>query len=120
MSIPLLALGIVNLLITVGVGVAIRRRYSLALTSVDEKRAGLLHYYRIALSGLVHKTSAPDGGLCALHYLSVHLLVPLLGLGLYLRTDANFLVVILAGFVSLKLVQKVYPGTRVLDGSEPG
>ena len=118
MSIPLLALGIVNLTVTVGLGLIIRKRYRLALTTVTEKRAGPLHYYRIALSGVGQKSSGRDGLLCAVHYGSLHALVPLLGLGLYLRSDANFLVVILGGFVSLKLVQKVFPGTRVHERPE--
>jgi hypothetical protein len=43
--------------------------------------------------------------------MSLHLLVPLVGLAFFLRSDVNFLVVIIAMVVSMQLYQRVYPGS---------
>lgn len=114
MHFPLLFLGGLDLIVVLALGLWIQHRYKLALTSVAEKRAGLLHYYRGRLVALVdERRLTTEGGLTALHYMALHLAIPLVGLGLYLRTDANFLFVLLGGFFSMKLVQRVYPGTRM-------
>lgn len=118
MSVPLLVLGLADLAVVVALGVWVRGRYRLALTTVAEKREGLLFFYRAELAALLSSGPSREVLLSWIHYLSLHLLVPLLGLGFYLRSDANFLVVILGGFLSLKLVQRVFPGTRLAEPSQ--
>jgi hypothetical protein len=119
MSIPLIVAATLVLVILVGLSVLIRRRYQDSLTSVAEKSAGLPFYYR----SLVSSVFGADAGLAQwtalAHYVALHMVVPLLGLGFFLRTDGNFLVVIVSLLWSLQLVQRLFPGPRPgLDESE--
>ncbi len=115
MSSPLLIIASLNLALLAGLSLQIRSRYRSSLTSVEEKSAGILFFYRNLLFSVFRGNLAFPGIQCLLHYFSLHLLVPLLGLGVFLRTDANFLVVVLAMIASMQLYQRVFPGPRRVE-----
>lgn len=110
MSVPLLIAAFLNLSVMFGMSLQIRTRYRSSLTSVEEKSAGMLYFYRNALFALFRGNLSPAGLQALAHYLSLHLLVPLLGLGFLLRSDGNFVVIVLAMFASMQLYQRVFPG----------
>ncbi len=90
--------------------ILVRSRYEQALTSVEEKSAGRLYHFRNSISRLLRGKFNPDGLYCFLLYVCLHLIVPFLGLGLFLKTDANFLVVVVSLFWSAQLIQRLFPG----------
>ena len=111
MSLPLLICALADTVIILVLAYQIRVRYQSALTSVEEKSAGKLFFYRNSIQTLFRGQSTPEGVYCLLQYAALHLLVPLFGFGLYLRTDGNFLVVIASLFWSMQLFQRLFPGT---------
>ncbi len=110
LSIPLLVFTVLCLGACFYLSVVIRQAYVHSLTSVEEKSAGIIHFYRARLRVLL--SGAPDrmSILCGLHYLTVHLIPLVAGLSFYLKTDANFLVVILSIVWNMQLFQRVFPG----------
>ena len=119
MSPILLVLGIVNALAVAVLSFRIRNKYVHSLTSVDEKSAGIIYFYRATIGRIFARPVAIDAAECALHYILLHTLWPLLGLGLFLKTDGNFLVIILSLIWTMQLIQRVYPGESS-DESEAG
>ncbi len=110
MSLPLLVAALLDLLYLILLPFFLQK---------DEARAsdeGGLASYRGCISSLWER-GGRRGVLCFLHYLGLHLFVPLLGLGFFLRSDINFLVVILSMVLSLQILQRVYPGV-LLSGEE--
>lgn len=95
--------------------VQIRKAYILSLTSVEEKSAGILHFYRRNLEALLDGDRSRLTLSCWGHYVSLHLFPLLAGLAFYLRTDANFLVVILTILWNMQLMQRVFPGPEPAD-----
>lgn len=87
------------------------RRFRNALTSIEEKNSGWAGYYRASIGRLLGGKGGLDEALALLHYVALHLLTPLLGFGLFLHSDANFLTAIVAIIVSIQLVQRLYPGS---------
>ncbi|MEQ8351204.1 MAG: hypothetical protein RH862_06955 [Leptospiraceae bacterium] len=89
----------------------IQTHYRWSLTSVQEKSAGLIHFYR----SHIHRVFR-DGDLsripleCTIHYFLMHLLVPLIFFGFFLRSDINFLGVAAGILTSLQLLKHIYPG----------
>lgn len=59
-------------------------------------------------SGKFHK----NGMFFVFHYMLLHLIIPLSGFGLFLRSDLNFLVFIGSVYWSMQLVQKLYPAVK--------
>lgn len=118
MSIPFLLVALIILLLVVGLSFYLDRRYRISLTSVEEKSAGWRFYYRGLISGLFNGDLGRDQILAALHYVASHLLTPIAGLGLALRTDGNFLVVIFSVLISMQLVQRLYPGSPEYEDDE--
>lgn len=112
MSLPLIVAALVDVAIVAALHGYIGRLYSNALTSIEEKNAGFWFYYREAMRRVLAGRPGSGEWLIFVHYLALHLLVPLLGFGLFLRTDGNFIVVILTVFWSVQLVQRVYPGSE--------
>ena len=110
MSIPILLAALALLILVAGLSFYLERRYRTSLTSVEEKSAGWCFYYRGLISGLFSGDVGRDSLLALLHYVACHLLTPVAGLGIALRTDGNFLVVILSVLISMQLVQRLYPG----------
>lgn len=111
MSLSLLIAALIDVTVAVFLATRIRTRYRSSLTSVQEKSAGALFYYRNIIRAFFRGDMSLPVLEGVLHYMSLHLLVPLVGLGLFLRTDVNFLVVIIAMVVSMQLYQRVYPGS---------
>ena len=84
MSIPLLTGALIDGILVTVLGLWIRSRYRLALTSVEEKSAGLLFYYRNGISMLFHRRFSLESFSCFIQYAALHLLV--LGLGFAVLT----------------------------------
>lgn len=93
-------------------------RYRVALTSIEEKHAGWIGYYRASMGRLFHGQGGLDEWMVLLHYVTLHLSTPLLGFGLFLRSDANFLVAIATIIVSIQIVQRIYPGSEEEDDAD--
>lgn len=93
----------------------IRRAYLESLTSVKEKSAGLLHFYRRMLESLLDGDRSRLAVYCWVHYVSLHLFPLFCGLAFYLRSDANFLVVILTILWNMQLMQRIFPGPEPTD-----
>lgn len=110
MSPALLIIGVILMIALVYLTFRIRKEYRLALTTVEEKSAGILFFYHSRVHEVVRGQFAKLSVECFLHYLSLHAVVPLIGFGFFLRTDANFIVLILSVIFSAQLIQKVYPG----------
>lgn len=110
LSEPVLVAGVLDLLVVVGLYWMIRLQYQDSLTSVEEKSAGPLHYYRARLAGFFSGNFGKANILVLFHYIGMHLLVPVLGLGLFLGTDWNFVALVLGLVASYQLLHRVYPG----------
>ncbi len=110
MSLPLFIAAIADAVIVVALHAYLGRLYRNALTSIEEKNAGFWFYYREAMRRVLSGRPGSGEWLICVHYIALHLLVPLLGFGLFLRTDGNFIVVILTVFWSVQLVQRLFPG----------
>lgn len=106
----ILVVGIIDLLVVAGLYWIIRAQYQESLTSVEEKSAGPLHFYRARVAGVLAGQADKENLIAFFHYIAMHLLVPLLGLGLFLRSDWNFLALVLGLIVSYQLLHRVYPG----------
>ena len=108
MSVPLLIGAAVDLLILLVLTVLVRNGFRNSLSSIEEKSAGFWFYYR---SG-VHQFLRGETRFLPtfLHYVALHLVVPLWGLALFWRTDINFLAIIAGLLWSLQLLQRLYPG----------
>ena len=110
MSIPLLIGALIIIILTVVLYVRIESRFRNALTSIEEKTAGKLMYYRNTIRTLLSGNIDADGLLCFSFYVLLHLSFPLLGFALLLRTDLNFLVVLLSLIWSYQLFHRLFPG----------
>jgi hypothetical protein len=119
MSIPLIVVAAFLLVLVGGLSFYLDRRFRVSLTSVEEKSAGFLFYYRSLVGSVFSADAGPENWLALAHYVALHLLIPLGGLGLWLRTDGNFLVVICSLLWSIQLIQRLYPGPVVDDWEEP-
>jgi len=110
MSAPFLIAAIVDSVLTLALTLHIRNRYNSSLTSVAEKSAGALYFYRASLRRLA---AAPglDSFVTLAHYAGLHLLVPLWGFAIWLHSDGNFLVVIAWAVWAVQLVQRLFPGS---------
>jgi hypothetical protein len=96
----------------------IRNRYRWSLTSVQEKSAGLIHFYRSSIVGLFRERSFDRTSVeCLLHYVLLHTIVPLLFFGFFLRSDINFLGVVAGIVTSLQLMKHIYPGEPAPENS---
>ena len=111
MSISLLTAALIDVALVAFLTTRIRTRYRSSLTSVEEKSAGALFYYRNVLFSFFQGNMSSPVLESVVHYMSLHLLVPLVGLGFFLRSDGNFLVVICAMIASMQLYQRVFPGS---------
>lgn len=111
----LLVLALISLAAAVYFTLQIRKAYLESLTSVDEKSAGVLHFYRRRLDLLLDGDRSQIVIFCWVHYVSLHLLPLFAGLAFYLRTDANFLVVILSIVWTMQLLQRIFPGPEPAD-----
>jgi len=115
-SVPLLVCSIAIAAVCIGLAWFVRQNYVRSLTSVAEKSAGLIHFYRAALRELLEGKANALAVVSGIHYITLHLLPLFFGLSLYLRTDANFLVVIVSIIWSMQLFQRLFPGEE--EGSE--
>lgn len=88
----------------------LRQNYVRSLTSVEEKSAGIIFFYRNAIRGLFEGQPQRLSVLAALHYATLHLIPLFTGLSFYLKTDANFLIVIGSIVWSMQLFQRLFPG----------
>ena len=89
----------------------IRTHYRWSLTSVQEKSAGLIHFYRIHINRVFKEGDLGRIPLeCSIHYALMHLVVPLVFFGFFLRSDINFLGVVAGIVTSLQLLKHIYPG----------
>lgn len=111
----LFALAVLALGAIVYLSLQIRKAYLHSLTSVKEKSAGLLHFYQRSLESMLDGDKSKLPVFCWIHYVSLHLLPLLAGLAFYLRSDANFLVVILTILWNMQLMQRVFPGPEPAD-----
>ncbi len=109
-SISFLVLAILGLAACVYLTIVLRQTYVHSLTSVDEKSAGIVHFYKGLLRKLVSGQADRLSVFAGIHYTLVHLLPLFCGLSFYLKTDANFLVVILSIVWSMQLFQRLFPG----------
>lgn len=89
---------------------SLRQNYVRSLTSVQEKSAGILFFYRNAIRGLFEGKPERLSVLAASHYVTLHLIPLFTGLTFYLKTDANFLIVIGSIVWSMQLFQRLFPG----------
>ncbi len=110
MSAPLILVAAVLLILVVGLSFYLERRFRVSLTSIEEKSAGLLFYYRSLVGNVFTRDAGRENWLALVHYVALHLLIPIGGLGFWLRTDGNFLVVIVSLLWTIQLVQRLYPG----------
>ncbi|MBE7437064.1 MAG: hypothetical protein HS115_01320 [Spirochaetales bacterium] len=108
-SLFFLLLGLLTLGALVALSLQIKKKFEASIDSIDIKAAGLLAFYRqnigLALSGM--RSGVPL--LCLLHLATLHSVVPLLGLGIFYRTDLNFLPVVLGLLLSMQIHQRLYP-----------
>ncbi|MBI3394218.1 MAG: hypothetical protein HY042_00105 [Spirochaetia bacterium] len=104
-----------NTAVAVLLAVFLRRTYQGALTSVEEKNAGLIAYYRQRVVDIFQRRLSLVSILAGLHFLSLHLLVPLWGFAIFLRSDGNFLVIVLSIIASIQLVQRLFPSESAGD-----
>ncbi|MCR9141347.1 MAG: hypothetical protein NXI24_03785 [bacterium] len=119
MSIPLIVVAAILLVLVAGLSFYLDRRFRVSLTSVEEKSAGLAFYYRSLLNSVFSADAGLENWLALAHYVALHLLIPVTGLGIWLRTDGNFLVVIGSLLWSIQLVQRLYPGPVFDEWDEP-
>ena len=102
MSPVLFILGLIVALVLVGSALFLQRawhRQGLGPGTPAAYRGSL----RAFLSGSLDRVSIA----AFINYVGLHLVVPLLGLGLFLRSDGNFLVVLVSIVWSLQLVQRL-------------
>lgn len=89
----------------------IRTYYRWSLTSVQEKSAGIIQFYRNRIAGIFRGADLGRISVeCLIHYVLLHLIVPLIFFGFFLRTDVNFLGVVLGIISSVQLLKQVFPG----------
>jgi len=68
--------------------------------------------YRAELTLFFSGKFQKNGMIFVFHYMLLHLIIPLSGFGLFLRSDLNFLVFIGSVYWSMQLVQKLYPAIK--------
>lgn len=108
MSVTLLFLSILN------VGVFLGTYYVL------KNRAGavpFLPYYRGHLRNFFQFHFSLNPLLAFLNLASLHLLIPLMGLAFLLKSDFNFMAVLIGIIVSMQITQRLYP-THPIEGDE--
>jgi hypothetical protein len=77
-----------------------------------------LSLYRADIAGFLQGIERVRTGESFFHYILLHLIVPFAGFAFLLRSDLNFLVVILSILWSLQLSQRIYPGISDSDAAE--
>mgnify|MGYP004176509193 CR=1 FL=1 len=91
----------------------IQTQYRWSLTSVQEKSAGVIHFYRTHIGRMFREGDFGRISLqCSIHYYLLNIVVPLLFFGFFLRSDINFLGVVAGVVTSLQLMKHVYPGHK--------
>lgn len=110
MSVPLLMISFLLLLAVPFLSVRIGNLYRLQLTAGRLKEEGRLQFFQHSIRNKGKGSEDRAGLFCLSLYLILHAVVPFIGLGLFLRTDWNFLVVIVSVIWSMQLLQRVYPG----------
>jgi hypothetical protein len=113
MSITLLILSIIVILVMAILTLQIRSARKRENSSLP-----FLDFYSENLHLFFTGKIVVQGVICFVHYLILHLVVPLVGLGLLLRTDLNFLVIFAAIFTSMQIVQRVYPAVPSMPDEE--
>lgn len=112
MSYFFLVLGLLILAALVYLSIQIKNRFETSIDSIDLKSAGILAFYRqnirLALSGM--RSGVPL--LCLLHLGALHSVVPVLGLGIFYRTDLNFLPVVVGLLLTMQIHQRIYPAAE--------
>ena len=104
-SLTIWILALANLAIFLTLTLTMRKR----LVNRASESQTLLGIYRNCLNRFFEGDFALSGWICFFHMVSTHLLLPLLGMALLLRTDANFLVVVVSVVVSMQIYQRVFP-----------
>lgn len=113
MSIPLFFISIIVILLLVFLTFQIR-----SIHRKENSSTPLLDFYSEQLHLFFTGKIVIKGGICFVHYVLLHLVVPLVGLGFLLRTDLNFLAIFAAIFTSMQIVQRVYPAVTSMPDEE--
>jgi len=92
-------------------GMRVRGRLLLKKTDTQTSYHSILSEYREMVDSFFKEKDARSVEAFS-HYVITHLLIPFCGFAFFLRTDANFLVVIVAIVWSLQLLQRIYPGVE--------
>ncbi len=108
MSAILIVLSFANLLLLLLLSLRIRSYYR----SVD-RDVNIIEYYGDTIQRIWQGKIGMEEMICFVHYIVMHLVVPLIGLGFTLRTDINFLAILAAIFASMQIIQRIYPGVVV-------
>jgi len=109
-SLTLLVISIFNATIALFLSYKLKDLYSASLTSVKEKSEGFLFFYRSRIDDFFRGTFNFENSIVSAHYLSVNLFPLFFGLSFFLRSDYNFLVVVISLIWTMQLYQRVYPG----------
>lgn len=112
MSFPLLITGAVLILLFAGLTLFLQKYLRAYAPHGDAhlEASSPIELYRDLLGSLFRAQFTLPVVFAWVHYTLIHLLVPVVGLGLFLRTDGNFLVVFVGFVISFQLIQRVYPG----------
>lgn len=110
MSVPLLIISLIFLISIPVLTLRIGNFYHLRLSAGHLQEKDRLHFFQDSIRNMGKGSENPAGVYCLLLYLALHVVVPLIGLGLFLKNDWNFLVVIVSIIWSMQLLQRVYPG----------
>ncbi|MCB1171931.1 MAG: hypothetical protein KDK39_00125 [Leptospiraceae bacterium] len=108
-----LALAILDLIVVVYLTRKLYHLFRDSLTSITEKESGPIYSYRKAIFSLLNGQADPFGWFSLIHLVVLHLIVPLMGIGLLLHTDWNFLAVIAGIAWSYQIAMRLYPGYEV-------
>ncbi len=109
MSPPFAVFAALDVIVVIGFAVWLKRTFDSSLPSVEEKNRGMISFYRDHIGRALRLDINQTSVFSFLHYVALHLFIPFVGLGLFLHSDANFLVIIGAVLASMQLFQRVYP-----------
>ena len=89
-----------------------------SLRPLSNDGGGLRQAYRRNIDLLLAGDVSGLNIISLLNFISLHLLVPCMGFGVFLTTDLNFLVFIVSIIWSMKLFQRLYPASEVKQSDE--
>lgn len=106
----LLVLAIIDIIIVSVCSFIFIQTFKKSLTSVSEKSEGPIYFYQNSIRNLFAMDFSKINIVSFIHLVTMHLAVPLLGLGLLLYSDWNFIALVLGIIWSYQITNRFFPG----------